>query len=116
VGGFGNAHEPQRLAAPPVALAPAQEEPVVVSTSTPREQRVLGWVLSVGAVAAAVVGGVFQGLSLRESNAAHDPLQTPYASDARAAQSAAVRDASVATACFIGAGVLGAGGVVVFAW
>jgi len=113
VGGLGDAHEPQRMAAPAVA---ATETPVTGVAATPRLQRGFGWALAVGAVAAAVAGAVFQALSLSSSHAAQDRTHPQFAADARASQQTAWVDADVAAACFIGAGVFAAGGVVVFAW
>jgi hypothetical protein len=113
VGGFGSAQEPQRLAVPAVA---AGQTPVVINGSTPRLQRPFGWILAAAAVAAAGVGALFQVLSLNESTLAHDRTRTQYAVDARTLQSSSVRDASIATACFIGAGVFAVGGTLVFVW
>jgi hypothetical protein len=113
VGGFGTSHEPQRLAVP---LVNAAQTPIVTTTSTPRLQRPFGWILAAAAVAAAGVGALFQVFSLNESTLAHDRTRTQYAVDARTLQSAAVRDASIATACFIGAGVFAVGGTLVFVW
>jgi hypothetical protein len=113
VGGLGDMHEPQRMAAPAVA---ATETPVTGVAATPRVQRGFGWALAVGTVAAVVVGAVFQALSLSSSHTAQDRTHPQYAGDARAAQQTAWIDADVAAACFIGAGIFAAGGAVVFAW
>jgi hypothetical protein len=113
VGGFGSSHEPQRLAVPAVNAA---QTPIVATPSTPRLQRPFVWILAGAAVVAAAVGALFQVFSLNESALAHDRTQTQYAVDARTLQSAAVHDASIATACFIGAGVFAVGGTLVFAW
>lgn len=108
--GFGSAQSPQRFAQPAVVtsglFAPGPER-------TPRLQRAPAWVavaLTVGAGAA----GAF--LQVRSQDRANQARTKEWSDDARALHASAVTDATIATGLFIGAGVAGATGVVLFAW
>jgi hypothetical protein len=103
---MGNAAKPQRRAVTLVG-------PVLVTRTTPRLQRIPAWIAVGLAVAAGVLGGVFQANSLSEAKRARGD---DWADTARATNQRAVTDATVATGLFIGAGVAGVAGVVLFAW
>ncbi len=108
---YGSAAQPQRVIS-------AATGPELVRAETPRIRRAPAWVAVAVAVAAAGAGATLQAISIRQSLAAHDHTQPPgdWADTARAAQGRANTEAGWATGCFIGAGVAGAGAVVLFAW
>jgi hypothetical protein len=115
--GFGSAQSPQQYSVPAVVTTglfgggpPAPP--------TPRLQRVSAWLAVAAAVGAGVAGGVLQVRSASFARAARDNTRPPgdWSDTARAAQASALSEATWATGLFVGAGVAGATGVVLFAW
>ncbi len=110
---YGNGLSPQRY-----SVATIDTGPAVVDTRTPRAERVSAWIAVVLAVAAGATGAVLQVQSLNHAAQARDLSRPPgdWAYTARATYSTAVTEASVATGLFVGAGVAGSAGVVLFTW
>lgn len=83
-----------------------------------RWSRAPGWVLMGAAVVAAGVGVGLQASSMGRIERLRDTSQPPgdFADTARAEHGVATGEAQAALGCFIGAGLAGVAGVVVFAW
>ncbi len=114
--GFGSASSPQQYSVPVVATGHFAGGPD--SPPTPRVKRVPAWVALVLGIAAGSAGAVLQVRSGNSARAARDTTQPPgdWSDTARAAQASAITDATIAAGLFIGAGVAGTTGVVLFAW
>ena len=113
ISGFGSSQDPQRYSAPIIDTGPE-----LVDTRTPRLQRVPAWIAAIVTVGACAVGAGLQVQSGASERQARDLSRPPgdWSDTARAAHATAITDASVATGLFIGAGVAGTAGVVLFAW
>jgi hypothetical protein len=81
-------------------------------------QRAPAWVAIIAAVAACSAGAVLQIQSGVHAQQARDNARPPgdWDDTARTTQAKAVSEATWATGLFIGAGVAGSAGVVLFAW
>ena len=111
--GFGSPLDPQQYSVPVVDTGPQ-----VVDTRTPRLERIPAWVAVIAALAAGSAGAVLQVQSLTHAQQSRDLTRPPgdWSYTARATYGNAVAEASWATGLFIGAGVAGSAGVVLFAW